>query len=164
MSEFARPSSVCKRSRRCCGLPWPEESDLACRGFPDSVRPNFDKDSRELNYLLYQRDVHELSSRLSSSQIAVYPIDVRGLQMGRCIGLLQPSGAVSPSAERDPGRWNTEFTMSDIARETGGEAFFNQMTCAPHDAEPERGTNYYTLAYVPQDATGMASTGKSKSR
>jgi len=49
-------------------------------------------------------------------------------------------------------RWNTEFTMSEIAKETGGEAFYNQNDLrALMLRSLEEGTNYYTLAYVPQD-------------
>jgi VWFA-related protein len=122
--------------------------------FPIAFGQNFDKDSRQLNYLLYQRDVHELSSRMSSSQIAVYPIDVRGLQMGSGLtGLSQPDGAgFSQEQSATLARWNTEFTMSDIARETGGEAFFNQNDLHGLMMRSlSEGTNYYTLAYVPQD-------------
>jgi VWFA-related protein len=122
--------------------------------FPIAFGPNFDKDARQLNYLAYQRDVHELSSRLSSAQIAVYPIDVRGLQVGGgASSLLQPSGAAFSQAQSATlSRWNTEFTMSDIARETGGEAFFNQNDLHGLMMKSlSEGTNYYTLAYVPQD-------------
>jgi VWFA-related protein len=141
-------------SQMVAGYPGRKNLIWLAGDFPIAFGPNFDKDSRELNYVAYQRDVHELSSRLSSSQIAVYPIDVRGLQMGGgASSLLQPSGAgFSQAQSATLARWNTEFTMSDIARETGGEAFFNQNDLRSLMMRSlSEGTNYYTLAYVPQD-------------
>jgi len=49
-------------------------------------------------------------------------------------------------------RWDNEITMSEIARETGGEAFYNQNDLHRLMMRSvDEGTNYYTLAYVPQD-------------
>jgi len=113
--------------------------------FPVAFGPEFDKDSRQLNYLLYQREVHELTGLLSSSQIAVYPIDVHGLQMHSLSSVMGP-GSIGFSQEQRQtlARWNTEFTMSEIAKETGGEAFYNQNDLrALMLRSLDEGTNYY---------------------
>ena len=141
-------------SQMVAGYPGRKNLIWLAGDFPIAFGADFDKDSRQLNYVAYERDVHELSSRLSSAQIAVYPIDVRGLQAGSgATGLSQASAAgFSQQQSAVLSRWNTEFTMSDIARETGGEAFFNQNDLHGLMMRSlSEGTNYYTLAYVPQD-------------
>ena len=62
------------------------------------------------------------------------------------------STAFSQEQRQTLARWNTEFTMKEIAKETGGEAFYNQNDLgALMSRSLDEGTNYYTLAYVPQD-------------
>jgi VWFA-related protein len=121
--------------------------------FPIAFGPDFDKDSRQLNYLLYEQEVHLLSDVLASSQIAVYPIDVRGLEAHAPGGAMGVSTTGFSMDQRQTlARWNTEFTMREVAKETGGEAFFNQNDLrALMLRSLAEGTNYYTLAYVPQD-------------
>jgi hypothetical protein len=49
-------------------------------------------------------------------------------------------------------RWSTEYRMEDIARETGGEAFYNQNDLRNLTLRRlDEGTSYYILAYVPED-------------
>jgi VWFA-related protein len=107
--------------------------------FPIALGPEADTDPHLPSYLLYQQEVHETSSLLSSSQIAVYPIDVRGLGL--------PGGGSSTNS-----RTSTQFTMNEIAKETGGEAFYNQNDLKSlMQRSLDEGTNYYTLAYVPEN-------------
>ena len=98
------------------------------------------------------REIHETSAALSSAQIAVYPIDVRGLDSSQMDLSLRsvPSGA--QTARRIDTQWSTQSAMKDIADQTGGEAFYNRNDLA--DAmrrSVDEGANYYTLAYVPQN-------------
>ncbi len=133
--------------------------------FPVAFGPNFDvafrpsitrspHNSAEGNRLFYVDVLHETSSMLASSQIAVYPIGVRGLQT-KGSGAAQMGSAniaLSQDQRQTLARWNTEFTMSEIAKETGGEAFYNQNDLGNLMRRSlDEGTNYYTLAYVPQD-------------
>jgi len=102
------------------------------------------------NSNLYVEDLHNTSSMLASSQIAVYPISVRGLSTEGPGA--SDMGAAAGVAQQTLARWNTETTMDDIARETGGEAFYNQNDLRRLMIRSlDEGTNYYTLAYVPQD-------------
>jgi VWFA-related protein len=125
--------------------------------FPITFGPGFDLaftaapgGRHGANSNLYVDELHNTSSMLASSQVAVYPISVRGLttegpgasDMGAAAGIAQQTLA----------RWGTETTMDDIARETGGEAFYNQNDLRRLMMRSlDEGTNYYTLAYVPQD-------------
>ena len=50
--------------------------------------------------------------------------------------------------------WDRQDVMSDLAHETGGEAFFNMNDLSGIMARSiDAGGNYYTLAYVPRIAT-----------
>jgi len=136
------------------GYPGRKNLIWALRKLPIGLWSEFDNDSRQLHYLLYQREVHELSSLLASSQIAVYPINVRGLEVHAPSGIQMgiPKIGFSRDQLQTLARWNTEFTVNEIAKETGGEAFYNQNDLrALMLRSLDEGTNYYTLAYVPQD-------------
>ena len=74
-------------------------------------------------------DVRETAALLAASQVAVYPVDVKGL------------GVASDT-----------FAMEDLARETGGRSFSG--TNAVDDAllrGLKEGSDYYTLAYSPEN-------------
>ena len=124
--------------------------------FPIALGPEGDSNPQLPNYLAYQSEVHETTALLSSSQIAVYPVDVRGLQD------FNPTGSFGGRPSRDEmdpngqmGRQvtaqiNTQTTMKEIAEETGGEAFYNDNDLKSLMRRSlDQGSNYYTLAYVP---------------
>jgi len=120
--------------------------------FPIAFGPEAAEQTHLPTYLLYKRDITEVANVLSSSQIAVYPIDVRGLQN---IGLSSSLRRAPNSNQIDRqvnAQIDTQFTMNDIARETGGEAFYNQNDLkALMQRSLDEGSNYYTLAYVPEN-------------
>jgi VWFA-related protein len=114
---------------------------------------------------------------IANSQIAVYPISVAGLRAGGVgadvngIASAAPNGALGTNNGGDSSvsirhtlsdtltqqfvnRSNLEVSMNDIAYETGGDAIFNtnDLSDALRQAM-EDGSNYYTLAYSPQNAT-----------
>jgi VWFA-related protein len=77
----------------------------------------------------HSTEVQETAALLAASQIAVYPVDVKGL------GVAQDS-----------------FSEDDLARETGGKAFYGSN--AVDDALVhglQQGSDYYTLAYSPEN-------------
>ena len=74
-------------------------------------------------------DVRETAALLAASQVAVYPVDVKGL------------GVAADT-----------FAMEDLARETGGRSFSG--TNAVDDVLLQglnEGSDYYTLAYSPEN-------------
>jgi VWFA-related protein len=77
-------------------------------------------------------DIRELENRLASAQIAVYPIDARGLTM---------------STSTD-----SQETMLDIAHETGGRAYINQneIKFGVERAFLDSAASY-TLGYYPEN-------------
>jgi len=74
-------------------------------------------------------DVRETAALLAASQVAVYPVDVKGLGIAA-----------------------DTFAMEDLARQTGGRSFSG--TNAVDQAllhGLQEGSDYYTLAYSPED-------------
>jgi len=124
-----------------------ESSGLA--GSPDPFRGN-------RGYTIAIRD---LALLLQSGNIAVYPVDVRGLVDN---GLFNPaaSGAGSASANAaSAGQTLAAFAgsngqiheiMQTIAHETGGRAYYNtnDLTGSMMEAFND-GSNYYSISYVP---------------
>ncbi|HEX6803519.1 MAG TPA: VWA domain-containing protein [Terriglobales bacterium] len=121
--------------------------------FPVGLSPQSDTDPHIPNYLIYRREIHETSGMLASGQIAVYPIDVRGVEAPPGIDASLRNAPSQLQIDRQvQAQWNTKFTMTDLAKETGGEAFYNQNDLRSlMQRSLEEGSNYYTLAYVPSD-------------
>ncbi len=110
----------------------------------------------------FRRDIEKTSHLLAAAQIAVYPIDVVGLpsqalNAGANISSMSSSQLINHqttlSSQQSQLRWETHSTMSEIAEQTGGQAFWgtNDIEHALGRAM-ERGSTYYTLAYSPSHA------------
>lgn len=101
-----------------------------------------------------------LTSQLAANQVAVYPIDARGVILAQPDGATRDSeifsqggAAISAwlSAQSEEIR-STYETMLDIASQTGGRAFLNQNTFLPAiNHIVESGSNYYLAAYRPSN-------------
>jgi VWFA-related protein len=112
--------------------------------------------------------VQRTAALLAAARMAVYPIDVRGqISLGTGIdistqtaylGTVDIQNEVSSAYTRQTTAiWDTHEAMADVARETGGRAFYG--TNDLKDAmvrSVEQGSSYYTLAYSPtnKDWTG----------
>lgn len=107
--------------------------------------------------------IQQTAALLTASQIAVYPIDIRGtVSVGPGFDLSAPG--IDGSMERIGNlrdrtfnrqttmQWDDHEAMNDIARETGGQAFYgsNDLKSAL-SRSMEDGGNYYTLAYTPDN-------------
>jgi len=105
--------------------------------------------------------IEQTSALLTAAQLAVYPIDVGGLaNPGTGIDISTSTlnlnnndignEAQNTSLRQTTAGWDTHEAMGDIARQTGGHAFYgsNEVKEAMSHAVDE-GSSYYTLAYVP---------------
>jgi VWFA-related protein len=107
-----------------------------------------------------EQEFRETSNLLARSQVAIYPVDAGGLTSSPTYS----AATRGPKYVRDPGstakdemnytvqRAAETTTMRALAEATGGKAFFN--TNALHEAVAksiEDGSNFYTLAYSPED-------------
>jgi VWFA-related protein len=122
---------------------------------------NNDTRLRDLN--VQSPPIKETAALLTASQIAVYPIDIQGtISPGGGIDLSEQDqygsmGRIDNNRARAAGRqttmeWDDHEAMSDIARETGGRAFYGSNDIkAALSASMNEGENYYTLAYTPEN-------------
>ena len=128
----------------------------------------------------YSGRVHLAAKLLADSQVAVYPVDVRGMDTGKIsaensnVGLgpgtqgitvapglppingdtmQSPNIAFQQEAVQDLARMSAERTaLNQMASDTGGTAFFSSNAIA--DAirmATEQASNYYSLSYSPSN-------------
>jgi VWFA-related protein len=114
--------------------------------FPIGILPGGDPFHPFGGAVNFSPEVRQLTNQLTLSQVAVYPVDVRGLMVG-------------PLSEKpDAGLqfWNQlvgeHDAMDEIAEASGGHAFFNTngLEQAMQTAT-EDGSNYYRLTYSPSN-------------
>jgi VWFA-related protein len=105
-------------------------------------------------------EFRETVDLLMRSQVAVYPIDARGLMVGPMMGASNTSRTTSQNsgifavnnnldnlAQQTAGEHST---MEQMAQDTGGKAFVNTNDLkAAIEKAIEAGSNYYTVAYSP---------------
>ncbi len=99
-------------------------------------------------------EFRETMNLLSRAQVAVYPIDARGLRadptFSAAVGKRDLTGKGSATFLQTQD--SEHMTMSQLAEETGGKAFFetNDLATSVQSAIVS-GSNYYTLMYSPKD-------------
>jgi hypothetical protein len=111
-------------------------------------------------------EFRETAELLSRSQVAVYPIDARGLMVEPMLSVVnsgskyarQPSAANPGNAyAKDQAKFfqqtaDEHGTMQQMAQATGGEACVNTNGLKEAvERAIEKGSNYYTLSYSPTD-------------
>jgi VWFA-related protein len=105
----------------------------------------------------YAQEIRQASAQLASAQVAIYPIDARGLVTGAETmeedksnnGPYDNAGAASV---RMSDALSSQETMREMARETGGIAYVNQNEIKLGVANAmEDSTASYTLGYYPED-------------
>ena len=106
------------------------------------------------------QELHETTNLLWAAQIAVYPVDARGLMTAPAFDLSTSGKQISgnPAALTNDmltfgqAQADEHITMEAMASDTGGRAFYNtnDLTEAVASAIDE-GSNYYTLTYAPTD-------------
>lgn len=118
----------------------------------------------------YAQDVKEklrqTTNLLASAQVAIYPIAAAGLigdSVGNTAQRFATSLPVAPGtskgeaemAETEQGHmliYSAQNAMQFIARDTGGEAFYNTNGLKEALAKAvNNGSNYYTISYTPTD-------------
>ncbi|MGE5322506.1 MAG: VWA domain-containing protein [Actinomycetota bacterium] len=111
----------------------------------------------------YGDDVAMTGSLLSDAQVAVYPVDVRGLSNNTVYdiandpnpmaGMNTGGGAMRRSMAADSDiNMATRTTMEDMAAKTGGRAFYNRNNLDEAVLESVKdGSTYYTLGYYPDN-------------
>ena len=103
----------------------------------------------------YTQQLHKAYALLTAAEIAVYPIDPRGLfgnpaQSATFQGNLNPQNFAMQQAAFGGSVATEHDSLRDIADPTGGEPFFNRndLDSALKEAI-QTGEDYYSLSYVP---------------
>ncbi len=126
--------------------------------FPVSILPDADLQNPFAVVASAEDEFRETVDLLARSQVAVYPIDARGLMTAPMLSAMQ-SGSTMNRTPNGFASANTKFfeqtsdehsTMQQMADATGGKAFVNTngLKEAVENAV-EAGANYYTIAYTP---------------
>ena len=157
-------------ARYLSGLPGRKNLIWFSGSFPISILP----DSNLLNPFAIAGDnsdkFRQTTALLANSQVAVYPIDARGLAPTSVYSVEDSGRQYDPTLDPNQGRNQDVFTnhlndsirknaddnstMLQMAEQTGGHAFLNTNGLA--DAVTQAiaaGANYYTLTYTPTDIT-----------
>jgi len=109
----------------------------------------------------YEEDVRQTADALTRAQVAIYPVEAGGLATDPLYDVSGPplkvtnaqqatTAQVTQLREDSKPRTANQATMDELARDTGGKAFYNTngldevLAQAIHD-----GSRYYTLGYVP---------------
>lgn len=131
-------------------------------GFPFSIEPGKIVDARDhVSGRNYTVSISSTANALFDSQIAIYPIDSRGIITSDvydpasrgfdAIGRTQTQiGLTSTVSEENNNLDVVHSSMQEIAERTGGRAFYNRNEIGDAIVESMKdGTTYYTLAYSP---------------
>ncbi len=111
---------------------------------------------------LYEDRVREADSILTDAQVAVYPVDARGL-VGQLLGGAESSGLSAAGTLVTGAEYgqnvqlasgslqDSQATMKQVATDTGGKVFINQNDLDHAVAlSVQDGASYYLLGYSPE--------------
>jgi VWFA-related protein len=165
-------------ARYLVGIPGRKNVIWFSGGFPLDVEPDLNEADPNDSVVRNDDAVRQTDNLLTRAQVAVYPVDARGLQgdpalsdglggqalldarANAAYNLAVPSG-VTPDKANDAVQgasvmaWlqthaQEQLTMMAMAEDTGGEAFVNTNSLAQAATRAiEHGSNYYTLTYSP---------------
>jgi|GEM_PF-312729 len=166
-------------ARAVSGYPGRKNLVWLSGSFPVQIEPDPASTDPFRNERGFENQIRTTSSLLATSRVAVYPVDVRGLQSkgidvsvataeNQIMTDVSPATAhgvtsASPSAlgstmnAETIALVNDRTTMKTMAEQTGGEAFVNTNDLRRViNRSLDDGSTYYTLAYTPpkEDAGG----------
>jgi VWFA-related protein len=135
--------------------------------FPSEIFPDNTQSTgaqNEFNNAVYlEAGVRVAQDLLKESRVAVYPVDVRGLQTDT-----QFSAATRFIAPPKPSIFGVQqaaehATMDAVADTTGGRAFYNTNGLQEAmNASVRQGSEYYTLTYAPSNSKANGAVRKIK--
>ena len=164
-------------ARAVSGYPGRKNLVWLSGSFPVEIEPDPASTDPFRNTRGFEQEIRATSSLLATSRVAVYPVDVRGLQ-SKGIDITVASaesqvmtdavpvtgqGVISTSSsnlgatltEQSVALANDRATMKNIAEQTGGEAFINTTDLRRViNRSLDDGSTYYTLAYTPPKDEG----------
>lgn len=147
-------------ARYLVGIPGRKNLIWFSGSFPIDILPDGDITDPFAVVADSEEEFRETTNLLTLSQVAVYPIDARGLMTSPVFSAAN-SGSKYVKSPQAFASDNSKFlqqtaaehmTMLQMAEETGGRAFVNTNGLSQAVAKAiETGSNYYTIAYSPTD-------------
>ena len=122
----------------------------------------------------FQDEMRKTAGLLMAGQVALYPVSAEGLAPdatfeanGKEIGEKRPSLAMRDQVRNmqtgETARDSNHASMEELAKDTGGQAFFNTNGLSDALARVvNNGTRYYSLAYSPSNPRWMENSGTSR--
>jgi hypothetical protein len=145
-------------ARYLSGLPGRKNLIWFSGSFPISILPDGDLQNPFSVVASSEDEFRETTELLSRAQVAVYPIDARGLMTAPMLSA-NNSGARYARTPGSLGKDQAKFfqqtadehgTMQAMAEATGGQAYVNTNGLKEAvEKAIDAGSNYYTLAYSP---------------
>jgi VWFA-related protein len=126
--------------------------------FPINILPDASLQDPFAIVQVDEDEFRETTNLLAQAQVAVYPIDARGLMTNPVFDASnsgrqyarRPNAFGNAVMKFSTSQAQEHATMSQMATDTGGEAFYNTNGLAEAvEKAIEAGSNYYTLAYTP---------------
>ena len=153
-------------SRTLSGYPGRKNLIWISETFPFDVLLTSAIERSSFNDRSYSNEIARTGNLLSDSQVAIYPLDARGLagsgffnvanstdQYGNSMASSSLGGGMASQMDREADdRMAAHGTMNDLADRTGGRAFYNRndLDGAVRDSIND-GSTYYTLGYYPEN-------------
>lgn len=151
-------------ARQLAGYPGRKNLVWLSEAFPINIDPSVELTNPFAGTRNYGPQIADAAQAMIDAQIAVYPVDARGLvsssyfnasnngrdQFGRS---LSRGGTMSSALSNESANLaNVHSTMQDLAERTGGKAFYNRndIDGALRNSIDD-GSTYYTLGYYPQN-------------
>jgi VWFA-related protein len=129
--------------------------------FPIVIFPNGDLANPFVGVSNFQNELRKTADLLSADQVALYPVAAEGLASdlvyqanGEELGSKRPSLSTRDQIQRlqsgQSNRSSNQSTMDELAKDTGGKAYYNTNGLSDALARViDNGTHYYSLTYEP---------------
>ncbi len=147
-------------ARYLSGLPGRKNLIWFSGSFPINVFPDSSLSNPFATVISRDKELRETTNLFTLSQVAVYPVDARGLMVSPTMSAAN-SGSKYVRNPRAFAADESKFfqqtsaehaTMQQMAEQTGGRAFINTNGLSQAVASAiDSGSNYYTLTYAPTE-------------
>jgi hypothetical protein len=130
--------------------------------FPDSTQLTGSQNEFS-NAVYLEADVRAAQEALKESRVAVYPVDVRGLQTDTQFSTATRYTGPPKASTFGVQKGAEHATMDAVAESTGGRAFYNTNGLQEAmNAAIRQGSEYYTLTYAPSNSKADGAERKVK--
>jgi VWFA-related protein len=145
-------------ARYLSGIPGRKNLVWLSGSFPLNVLPNAGLKNGFGATDSFESEMHETANLFARSQVAIYPVDLHGLQNSALSDASSGKyvfGSLSVQSDVDAfsnQKLDEQGTMRQLAESTGGKAYVNTNDLKDSIGKAlDNGANYYTLIYSPTD-------------